>query len=241
MKRFLAAALMLTVALTGLIFTGCEDKSNNIKETEPTVDIKSFSDSTEILQSYFESFVEGDCPVYGTWKIKGFDYLSFIFRNDNLAQLAMDSEGDFATLDIDEKNKTLETSFFIGLSGEYKYELSDNDKTLTLTQGDSRVIMEKQKNHNFIPKAPKKPKIDKDILGWWKCKDGLIYYFGKDGIMYSNLISSETCYTYNAQNGKIDAVYKYGGEDIQTDLEYSYKNGKLKINGNTYKRFQIEN
>ena len=59
--------------------------------------------------------------------------------------------------------------------------------------------------------------------------------------MYSNLISSETCYTYNAQNGKIDAVYKYGGEDIQTDLEYSYKNGKLKINGNTYKRFQIEN
>ena len=38
---------MLTVALTGLIFTGCEDKSNNIKETEPTVDIQSFSDSTE--------------------------------------------------------------------------------------------------------------------------------------------------------------------------------------------------
>lgn len=241
MKRFLAVVLLLSVALSGIFFTGCENKEEAVKETQPVVNTSDYSNSTKILKSYFDSFTEGDNPLYGTWQIEGFDYLSFIFRNDNFAELAIDGEGSFSTLEIDEKDKTLTTSFFIGLSGEYNYELSDNDKTLTLTQGNEKMVLVKQDDHNFIPKAPKKPKIDKNILGWWKCKDGMVYYFGKDGIMYSNLISSETCYTYDAQNGTINAVYNYGGEDIKTDLEYTLKNGKIEINGNKYKHFQIEN
>ncbi|MGN1137934.1 MAG: hypothetical protein ACI4RM_00675, partial [Ruminococcus sp.] len=80
MKRFLAAVLLLSVALSGLFFTGCEDKKEAIKETQPVVNTSDYSNSTKILKSYFDSFTEGDSPLYGTWQIEGFDYLSFIFR-----------------------------------------------------------------------------------------------------------------------------------------------------------------
>jgi len=150
----------------------------------------------------------------------------------------MGTEGTFSSLEIDENKKTLETSFIVGLQGKYSYELSEDENTLTLTDENStsETVLLRQKPYNFIPEAPKKPVIDENITGWWKGENGLIYYLGNDGIMYSNIISSETCYTYQTENGKIKAVYDCGG-DTNYDVDYKYKDGVLTIDGNDYNPF----
>lgn len=241
MNKKILSIFILSVLSFTLIMGGCNSGNSNTVETtatEATAEKQISTDSTTVLETYFAKAVEGDNPLYGTWTIENFDYISFVFRNDDLAELAMGTEGSFSELTIDEEAKTLKTSFLVGLQGTYNYVLSEDENTLTLSAENSttETVLNRQQAYDFIPEAPKNAVVDEDILGWWKGDTGLIYYFGSDGIMYSNIITSETCYTYEAQNGQINAVYDCGGE-TNYDVEYEYKDGTLTIDGNEYTTF----
>jgi hypothetical protein len=238
MKKLFSAFIVL-VLVVSTVLCGCGNDNSATEDTTTateTTKTTAQSDSTKMLTKYYKSFIEGDNPLYGTWLIEGMNIPYFIFRNDNLAEMVMGGEGDFASLTIDTDKKTLSATFILGINGDYNYKLSKDEKTLTLTGSTDPITLKKQKDYNFIPTAPENPTIDSDILGWWKCEDGMIYYFGGDGIMYSNTISMETFYTYDAKDGKIEAIYEYG-DDVNTDLEYSYKDNVLTIEGNKYEEY----
>lgn len=238
MKKYISLILALVIMLSAFTLSGCgnnkkpDSLSTSATEAEKTPD----KYSSAQLKAYLKSFTEGDNPLYGTWKIKGLDFVNYIFRNDGYAQMAMGSEADFAKLKLDTKNKTLGVAFVLGFNGNYNYSFSKDNKTLYLKSDSGSFTLKKQKDYNLIPKARKNPKIDKDILGWWKSSGKQKYFFGSDGIMYSYSITMETCYTYNAENGNIKAIYDYDG-DVKIDIKYSYKNGKLTIDGNKFKKF----
>ena len=239
MKKLISLFLLISIVLTSLIFTGCNKKpeSTEVKPTEAATETQvDFENSKEMLKAYFKTFTKGDNPLYGTWQIKDFDLISYIIRNDGFAEMAMGTEGTFSQLALNTEKKTLATDFYIGISGTYNYDLSEDNQTLTLTSDAGELTLEKQKDYNFVPKAPKEVYVDKDILGWWKSDTGLIYYFGKDGIMYSNIITMETCYTYQTGDGIINAVYNVGGDE-EYQIEYSCKNNVLTIDGNKFKPY----
>ncbi|MBQ5398031.1 MAG: hypothetical protein IIU14_01190 [Ruminococcus sp.] len=240
MKRFLSIAAAVVMILCA--FSGCGEKpAKTVETTAPTtkktVSAKAEKGSKALLDSYLHSFVEGDSPIYGTWQIEGVDYLSFIFRNDGLAEMVMDSEGDFTALKLNEKKKTIELYFALGLNGSYSYNVSEDGKTLTLSQSKKEITLKKQKDYSIVPKAPKKAKVDSDLIGWWKSEEKQFYYFGSDGIMYSNNISMETAYTYSAESGVINAVYNYGGE-VKKDFDYNIKAGKLIMDDQSFRKFE---
>lgn len=233
MRKLFAGLLVVSIAFS-IFICGCTNDEAT-EETKSSENSKSSGtskkeSSKKILTEYCNSFVKGNNPLYGTWLIDGMNIPYFIFRNDGLGEMVMGSEGDFASLTLDTENKKLAATFILGINGSYDYKLSDDGKLLVLTEEDNTLNLLKQEDYNFIPESPKKVKIDKNILGWWKAKNGMIYYFGADGIMYSNQISMETFYTYKASNGKIDAVYDYMG-DVNVEMKYSYKNGSLKVEG----------
>ena len=240
MKKIIALLLSILIVFSAAALGGCnktepEPTESSTEATQPDV----VNSSEDELGEYLAKFTEGDNPVYGTWKLDNYSYLSFVFRNDNLAEMVMGTEGDFTALKLDEENKTLTVQFILGLNGTYSYTVSDDGKILSLKQGANTTVLKRAKDYDIIPKAPKKPKVDSDILGWWESESGLVYFFGADGIMYSNHISMETGYTYTAKNGKISATYQYGG-DVKTELSYKYKDGTLTIDGNEYSRMDNE-
>lgn len=238
MKKFISILTAVLLFSSALFLNGCNtvNKTQSSKSTEKAQTSAEKKGSVSELKSYLSEPVKGKNPLYGTWKIENVDVVSFIFRNDNLAQMVMGTEADFASLSVDAVNKTLSVSFVLGLNGDYSYKLSKDKKELTLTSKDKKIKLIKQKDYNLIPKAPKNPEIDKKILGWWQNEDKQIYFFSDNGIMYSNNISMETCYSYNAKNGKINATYNYGG-DVKISLDYSCKKGNLIINGTKFKKF----
>lgn len=238
MKKLLSIILSAAFVLSACALSGCNDKKASPTEpaTKATEAKKAEKTSSEELNDYLHSFVEGDNPLYGTWQIENMPYLSFIFRNDELAEMVMENEGDFTALRLNTKAKTLGVSFMLGLNGVYSYELSKDNKTLTLSLNGKTTVLKKQDDYSIVPKAPKKAKIDDDLLGWWKSEEKQIYYFGSDGVMYSNTISMETAYTYSADLGVIKTVYNYGGE-VKGELKYNIKAGKLIMDNQTFKRF----
>lgn len=238
MKKFLSITTAVMILLCSAVFSGCTDNNNNTAPTTAATEAaKPDKYSSSELKAYLDSFTKGKSPVYGTWKIEGINAVSYIFRNDGYAQMVMGTEADFTKLELDEKNKTLGAAFILGINGTYSYTLSSDNKTLTLTSDDSKYVLKKQKDYNLLPKPKKNPKLDKELFGWWKSSGKQIYFFGSDGIMYSNTISMETCYTYNAEKCKIRAIYDYAG-DVKIDLAYSVKNDKLTLEGNKFKRFE---
>lgn len=236
MKK-LSVILTVITAATAIITGGCANNTQETTAPATTAATEAKVEKSTELEKYLHSFVEGDSEIYGTWQIEGIDYLSFIFRNDGLAEMAMDNEGDFTSLRLDEKSKTLGVSFMLGLNGVYSYELSDGGKTMTLTLNKKTTVLKKQKDYSIIPEPPKETKIDEDLLGWWKSEEKQIYYFGGDGIMYSNNISMETAYTYSAEKGVLNTVYSYGGE-VKGKMDYNIKAGNLIMNDQTFKRFK---
>lgn len=238
MKKCLSL-LLIALLLMGTLISGCStNKEKDVtQETKATENVLKPENSTKMLNDYFNSKIEGKNPLYGIWQIQGVEYVNFIFRNDNLAEMVMGSEGSFTEMSVDEDKNTIELSFIIALNGKYKYKLSKDKKTLTLTQKGIKQVLEKIDTIDMIPKAPTEAKIDKKITGWWKNKNGLIYYFGKDGLMYSNIIMSETYYTYQAIDGVIHSVYYYPDE-IKDSFGYKLTNkGKLKIGENVFSPF----
>lgn len=254
MKKYISALTALLIILSTVLIGGCEEKTDKIKKkttavsetatasqvvTENTKPAGKKTDSSYTsaqLKKYLDSFVKGKNPVYGTWKIKGDKTINYIFRNDNFAQMVFGTEAMFAELKINEADKTLSVMFIRGMNGDYTYSVSKDGKTMTLKSDKDSFTLEKQQDFSIVPKLPNNPKIDKKILGWWKNSGGNFYFFASDGVMYSNNISIETGYTYNAGKGKINAVYDYAGK---TDISFKYKlkKGHLYIDGEEFIKY----
>ncbi|MBR2108928.1 MAG: hypothetical protein IJ932_03125 [Ruminococcus sp.] len=235
MKRLLCIALATVLAIFSLALTGCDDNKNKTSETKST-EISSQSAENvgeNEIQSYLDKFTKGKNDLYGAWRPKDFDFMTIIFRNDNLAELVSgENEGYFSKYTLKDKSITLQLMPNV-IDGTYKYSFSQDKNTLTLSKGDSEIVLIKQKNFTIVPKAPKKPTIDTEILGWWENEDGAFYCFQENGVMYENSISMECCYTYSAEDGKIKAVYNNGTKDKE-DFTYSVKDGNLILNGTKF-------
>ena len=243
MSKKIVLFLLVSILAFGTVMTGCTKKSENKSKaetsaTEPSGDLS--SDGKKVLTRYFDSMTKGKNPLFGTWQINGMDFIDFTLRNNDTASMSMGTEAYFSAFSFDKKAKTLELKFPGFLQGKYNYVLSKDNKKLTLdlvdNQSDQGIILEKKSSGEFIPDAPKSPVVDDNLLGWWKGDNGQIYYFSNDGIMYSNNISMETCYTYNAADCKIQATYNMDGE-TKIDIEYSYADGVLTLDDNDYKQF----
>lgn len=239
MKRILSILLVMILTLSVLSLTACdEDKKEETKSTstKPKASSSQPKDSTDTkadsqIQSYLDSFVKGDSDFYGAWQMKGMENLIIIFRNDKMAEMVMGgTEGYFSKYTLDESKKTVTVQLIPdAIDGTYTYEFSQDKNKLTLTLDGSKLEFSRDKDFTIVPKPPKKAEIDKNLLGWWENTDGFFYCFQENGIMYENSISMETCYTYNASDGKIKAVYSSAGE-MDENFTYSFKNGELTIN-----------
>lgn len=244
MKKYICVITVVVLVFSTLIFTGCDDNKGKTSatkatesQTEQTTEKK--TDNNSDIQNYLDSFLEGDNDFYGAWKIKGFSYMNILFRNDKLAELVTGTEGYFSKFTVNQKAKTVTVQLMPNvIDGAYSYKFSDNKQKLTLTLDNNTIELVKQKDFSMLPKAPKNPKVDSNILGWWENADGMFYCFQDDGVMYENSISMETCYTYKAENGKIKAVYTSGSK-MTDEFTYSYKNGKLILNGEKCERKKV--
>lgn len=245
MKRFISLLLVFSVMICAFVLTSCNssaDSQNDATEettanatTEASVATTDFNSSKEMLDYYFDEKFEGENPVYGVWEMEGADFVKFAFRNDGYAQLVMGTWASFSALEIDQNKETLTTDFYITISGTYNYSFSDDFNTMTLTSDDDNITLNKVNDFSFVPQTPKKITVDQDLIGWWKNDDGLIYYFGDDGIMYTNIIATETCYTYTAENGNILAYYDMGdGENMEYSVTYTTSDGIINIDGNDF-------
>ncbi len=234
MKRFAALLLAVLTLCSTAALGSCSNDKKEEKPTEATTaaatekETKPEIDKTS-LEGFYQSTLEGDNPLYGVWEISTLSMIKVIFRNDGLAETVIGTEGGFGKLTIDEKEKTLATQLVVGIDGTYKYSFSKDNNTLTLKNNDGTIKLNRIE-YTMVPLAPKSPKVDKKLVGWWKNKDGFIYNFGEDGRMYTNMITTETYYTYSASNGKIKAVYDYDG-DMDVKMTYSFKKNKLTIDG----------
>ena len=233
MKRFLCITLAAVIVLFSLILAGCNDENKKTSETKVTETSSKTSQTVgdNEIQNYLDSFIKGKSDFYGAWKPKDFNFMTIIFRNDNLAELVSgENEGYFSKYTL--KDKTINVQLMPNIiDGTYNFKFSEDKQTLTLSQGGSEIVLVKQKDFTIVPKAPQNPTIDKEILGWWENEDGSFYCFQQNGVMYENSISMEFCYTYSAGNGKIKAVYNSGGKQNE-EFTYSVKNGNLILNGN---------
>ncbi len=234
-------ASMLVILSFCSVLAGCNEKSEKPSAPETTAPseepAKKAKKSSE-LEKYLDSFYKGDSDLYGAWRVKGSNLITYVLRNDGLAELAIGGEGDLAQLGIDEKKQTITTQLVFGINGTYSYDLR-KDGSLVLSSDDDSMTLERAADFTLVPDPPKDPETDSKLLGWWKSEDGLICFFDKNGTMYTNAISIETCYTYSAKNGKIKAVYDYQG-DMKLDFEYSFKKDKLIFDGTEYSRFTPE-
>lgn len=232
MKRLLCITLATVLAIFSLALTGCDDNKNKTSETKAT---ETSSQSAENvgnneIKNYLNKFTEGKNDLYGAWRPKDFNFMTIIFRNDNLAELVSgENEGYFSKYTVKDKTITVQLMPNV-IDGTYNYSISKDKKTLTLSFNNNEIVLEKQKDFTIVPKAPQNPKNDTEIIGWWENEDGSYYCFQKNGVMYENSISMECCYTYNAENGKIKAVYNNGTEEKE-EFTYSFKDGNLILNG----------
>ncbi len=237
MKKFLSITTALLIIISALFLNSCNNNNANKAKTEVTEATSAPAKNTsEELKAYLSKFTKGKDPLYGSWKIKGADIFTFIFRNDGYAQVAIGGEANFTKLILDKKKKTLSLSLPGTLDGTFNYSFSDNNKTLTLKTDNTTYEMKKQKDYSIVPKAPKNSTVDNNILGWWKSDGNIIYFFGSDGVMYSNTIVMETAYTYNIKNGKIYAVYEYSGKN-KVDFKYKLNKKTLTIDGEKFKKY----
>ena len=235
MKRILCITLAAVLAMFSLVLTGCNDKKEETKSTETSSQTSQTPQTAgdNEIQSYLNKFTEGKNDIYGAWRPKNFDFMTIIFRNDNLAELVSgENEGYFSKCTVKDKTVTIQLMPNV-IDGTYDYKFSEDKQTLTLSKSNSEIVLEKQKDFTIVPKAPENPKVDSEILGWWENEDGAFYCFQENGVMYENSISMECCYTYSAENGKIKAKYN-NGTDEKENFTYAVKDGNLILNGSKF-------
>lgn len=236
MKKIISITTVILIVFSSILLNGCSNDKKTPKKSAVKKTVVSGSNTSAKLKEYLSKFTDGKDLLYGSWRVKGSNLFTFIFRNDGYAQVAIGGEANFTKLTVNKNKKTLSLSLPGTLDGTFNYSFSNNNKNLTLKTSGASYEMKKQNGFSIVPNPPKNPKIDKNLIGWWKDSGDIIYFFSTDGVMYSNSIAMETAYTYNAGNGKINAIYEYSGKN-KVDFKYKFKNKKLYIDGEKFKKF----
>lgn len=248
-KKIIALSLAV-VAVTA--FSGCNNDSKP-SQTETTVAPTTIApttidpaliDKTADLEALHSYDAEDGDELAGDWKITegaGNQFESFIYTFDGngRATLALGNMGYLADYTIDEDSKLVEVQLVFGLNGKYKYEMSDDNSIITLTnEADGSVTkIEKLEDFSMLPATEDNPKIDETILGAWLSDTGEYLYFGDDGIMYQNLYGMNIVYsTYNAVDGVITSKYFMQNEELTDTYKYSVYNNVLTVNDVTYNK-----
>jgi len=116
MKKVIGLLITAVLIMSTITLTSCgEDNSKNTKSTTKVTSQTSATedktlkdtDSESEIKDYLDSFLVGKSKVLGAWKVQGFDYMTILFRNDNLAEMAMGTEGYFSKYSFNTDNKTL--------------------------------------------------------------------------------------------------------------------------------------
>ncbi|MCH5299474.1 MAG: hypothetical protein J1E96_06915 [Ruminococcus sp.] len=188
--------------------------------------------------------------LYGSWKMadaveqEGLAIPYFTFFSDGVAQENYGSivYGGLFKDESNEKKHSVYIELEGNLDGLFEFELTGNSKdgyTLTLTKNSgAQYKLVKVKNpKSYSLSTMKDYKIDKDLIGVWKSKDGdKDYRFNKNGTLVRNTgyTTMNTVWTID-DGGQI--TLKYMRDHIITlRLNYTMSNDKkrIKINNVIY-------
>lgn len=255
-KKIIALALAV-MAVTA--FSGCNNESS-YSQTETTVapttveattveptTVNPNSDITSDLSSLHSYDIENGDELAGAWQItegSGEQFGGFIYSFDGkgTAMLVLGNMGYLSEYTLDESNKTLEVQLVFGLNGKYSYKLSEDKKTITLTNSEdnSTTKIEKIDSYSLLPSPEKNPKIDEKLLGAWLSENGEYLYFDADGIMYQNLYGVNIIYSsYNTVDGVITSQYKMQNEELTDTYNYSVSGDVLTMNDVAYNKIPV--
>lgn len=212
MKQNLLKIISMVLILSCVfIFAGCNEENSDpsTKNTEATHTVS-------------------DNPLVGTWQFTNEDgevqtLFSYIFNENSTAMLAMGNVAYCSDLKL-EKNEsgkdTLTAQLYYNINGTYEYEISEDGKTMTLTNNDEKQVMKKVDDYKFMPEPPESPEVDEKLVGNWKDKEGagITYTFNENGTMVNNSYGVMIVYAqYSAKDGKLSYTYNQG-----TDVDYTY-------------------
>ena len=191
---------------------------------------------------------ESTDPFAGVWHItdgngselSGFSY---IFDGNGNAKLMVDNMGYLGSYTKEAKDgtETFTCQLMFGINGTYTFKFENDGKRAVLTDitNNAETILEKLENYSYVPEKPEELKLDENLIGAWKSEEGMYYYFGKDGIMYSNTFGAMfTCFSYSAENGKVAATYTMD-EKITENYEYSLNGDKLVFDNLVYTKIPV--
>ena len=249
MNKIFVKIIAISLSVISLTaFAGCNDSSSQTETTTPKVteetSIKPDSDTTVDIKTLNCFDAENGDDLAGAWRIKsgeGEQFKTFVYMFDGHGKvtLAIDNMGYLENYTLDSNKKTVSLMVGFGLNGTYKYELSDDKKSLMLTNEENKLTttMENVENFSMIPDTVEKPQIDESILGAWKSDDGEYIYFDADGIMYNNLYGKTLIYSnYSAVDSTITSNYVMQSEELSDTYIYTVKDDVLTLNNATYNK-----
>lgn len=229
MKRKIMAIAFVLCFL--FIFAGCsEDTSKEQNSTSNTEEATS-------------SQTQNDNSLIGTWQFVNEDgenhtLISYVFQDETTAVLAMGNVAYCSELKL-EKNAdgkdTLTAQLYYNINGTYVYEISNDGKTMNLTEegveNGEKFVMKRVEDYKFMPDPPKNSKVDEKLIGTWKDKEntGITYTFNDNGTMENNSYDVMITYAqFSASDGKINYLYNLGTE-VEDTYEYSFDGDVLII------------
>lgn len=229
MKRKIMAIAFVLCFL--FIFAGCSEDTS--KE----------QNSTSNIEEATSSQTQNDNSLIGTWQFVNEDgenhtLISYVFQDETTAVLAMGNVAYCSELKL-EKNAdgkdTLTAQLYYNINGTYVYEISNDGKTMNLTEegveNGEKFVMKKVEDYKFMPDPPKNSKVDEKLIGTWKDKEGtgITYTFNDNGTMENNSYDVMITYAqFSASDGKINYSYNLGTE-VEDTYEYSFDGDVLII------------
>ena len=244
---------MISASVLSLCGCGEDAESSSQPTTQANTTVETTTASLEApddfdLLTLHNYDKESDDPFAGAWKITGgngssLESFTYIFDGHGNAKLIVDNMGYLGTYtkDFDGTQETFTCQLMYGINGTYTFEFDStgNSAVLKDTSSNTETIIGRRENFSYVPEKPEELKLDENLLGAWKTEDGMYYYFGKDGIMYSNSFGAMfTCSTYSAENGKVESTYKMSDE-ITEAYEYSFNGDALTFDGLTYTKIPV--
>ncbi len=233
-KKLMSIVLILCSVF---IFGGCTDGTSNEQNNT------NGSEETAV------SKIQNDNPLIGTWQFvnengENHTLLSYVFQDETTAVMAMGNVAYCSKLKLDKNengDKTLTAQLYYNINGTYIYEISDDGKTMTLTEdskdnkdnNSEKLIMKKTEDYQFMPQPPKNPEIEEKLIGKWEDKEGsgVTYTFYNNGTMENNSYDVMIIYAqFSAKDGKINITYNQGTE-VKDSYEYSFNGEVLVIDG----------
>lgn len=245
---------IISMSVMGLV--GCSEDTE--ASSQPTTQAPTKATETTVSLEVPDDFdistlhlydAESKDPFAGAWQITGgsgsaLESFTYVFDGHGNAKLIVDNMGYLGTYtkEFDGTTETFTCKLMYGINGTYTFEFDSTGKSavLTNTETNTESIIGKRDNFSYMPEKPAELKLDEKLIGAWKSDDGMYYYFGKDGIMYSNSFGAMfTCSRYSAENGKIESTYTMGNE-ITEPYEYSFNGENLVFDNTECKKIPVD-